>query len=221
MKNFTEIIAIIDESGSMSNLKSDVIGGFNGFIEEQKKVDGDAILTTIMFSSGRDKYYKVCDGIDLKEFEGLNESNYRPHNMTSLYDAIGRALSENKKRIKSLSKKDRPDRTILAILTDGLENASREYDKSGILKKIKKREDKGWLVIYLGANQDAFAEGSKFGVSKNKALTYTADSDGMAYALGTMSKMSASYRSMDSVDYAAVAEMDINEHASDTKKDDN
>lgn len=173
-KNLTEIIFIIDQSGSMQPLIDDTIGGFNGFIDEQKALDGRANLTTVLFSN---THHKIHDGIDLLEAARLDRSQYRPSGGTAMLDAIGDTINEVQDRIDNTQDDMRPGNVIVAITTDGQENSSVRYNKFQIQKMIEHQtKGHGWQFVFLGANMDAVSEAKSIGI--NYAATYTADTLG-------------------------------------------
>lgn len=212
-KGLTEIVTIIDKSGSMTSLRGKTIEGFNEFLHEQKNLDGEANFSLILFSSPY-KEEIVFDSVDIKEVSELTEENYYTNGTTALYDCIGKTIKSLKKRIKNLDKKDRPERTLFVIITDGEENSSRIYDKEKIFKMINKKEKNGWNFIYLGANQDSFVEGSKMGLKQGKTLNYDATSDGINYAFYNISKYAKNYRTASTLDVANEIKFD------DLKKED-
>lgn len=187
-KNLTWIVFLLDRSGSMQSMKSDVEGGFAAFIEEQKKVDGACAVTLAQFD---DSYEVVYTDKPLNE---VQELDLRPRGMTALLDSMGRVITDTKSRIKALPKDSRPGSVIMAIMTDGLENSSREWTRDAIKSLVKKHTAKhDWQFLYMGANQDAIEEGSKIGVSAANSMTYTADN-----AVGAMTSSGlnvAAYRS--------------------------
>ena len=194
MSKKTEIVCVLDRSGSMSGIINDAIGGFNSFIEEQQKIDGEASVTIALF----DHEYKLLkDNVDLKKIKLLTKDDWIPRGTTALYDAIGKTIMTVKERHKKMKKKDRP-KVIFCIVTDGLENDSKEYDNKTILNLInKQKEKKKWGFIYLAANQDAFAVGSSLGIGKGSVLDFAADTDGVNYYSTAMSHSVASYRKAD------------------------
>jgi uncharacterized protein YegL len=196
-QGLTEIVTIIDKSGSMSSLKSKTIEGFNEFLTEQKSIKGEANFSLVLFSShGKEKI--VFDSIDIQDTTNLTEENYQPNGTTALYDAIGKTIKAMKKRIKNLDDNERPDRVLFVILTDGQENDSKIFNKEKVFKLIKKMEKKNnWSFIYLGSNQDAFAEGSKMGVNTSKTLNYSADVNGMNFAYTNITNYTKQYRTAD------------------------
>ena len=194
MSNKTEIVCILDRSGSMSGIIDDAIGGFNSFIEEQQKIDGEASITIALF----DHEYKLLkDNVDLKKIKPLTKDDWIPRGTTALYDAIGKTIMTVKERHKKMKKKDRP-KVIVCIVTDGMENDSKEYNNKTIMNLInKQKEKKKWGFIYLAANQDAFAVGSSLGIGKGSVLNFVADSNGVNFYSTAMSRSVASYRNTD------------------------
>ncbi|MEI6422407.1 MAG: vWA domain-containing protein [Lentisphaerota bacterium] len=177
MRNdFAEIAVVIDESGSMKNLANDTIGGFNTFLEDQKACPGTARLTVVKFNTGYDKLY---DGVELQSAKPLTAENYRPGGMTALYDAIGQAINAVGTRLANEPEDQRPGKVIVAILTDGEENSSKEFTQEKIAEMIKHQTEKyNWNFMFLAANQDAWKAGGSLGVTN--CVNYAADSKGVA-----------------------------------------
>lgn len=169
----TEIIFILDKSGSMEHLKGDVIGGFNQFVEDQKKVKGECRMTLTLFDTNYDITIK---GEDIKDVKPLTEETYRPGGMTALLDAVGRTIDEVKKRTGK-----KPDKTILAIMTDGAENSSHEYTKEQIVNRVKEQEKEGWDFAFLGAGIDAFSDKGGAGLGFRSANLMTTDQSSAGY----------------------------------------
>lgn len=182
-QNPVEILVIADRSGSMSSIKDDAIGGFNTFLEQQQQVEGDANLSLILFDH---EYETPIESKPLHEVSPLTEATFVPRGSTAMYDAIGRSLQELHAR--------NPEKAIVCILTDGLENSSSEFNKDTVKSLIEQAEEKGWQVVYLGANQDAFAEGSKMGIRAANINNYEYSSKGIIDAYSTLSASTASYR---------------------------
>jgi hypothetical protein len=181
-----EIICIIDKSGSMGAIRSDAVGGFNTFLEEQQKVKGEANLTLVLFDTD---YQEVYHRLPVEEAKPLTDKTYIPCGGTAMNDAIGKTLAEFEK----LSTTEEFGGGIVCILTDGMENASREFDTKTIKSMIEKAEnDWNWQVVYLAANQDAFAVGSQYGFTKS--FDYDATGVGTRSALSTISASTTSYR---------------------------
>ena len=191
MKN-TEIIFVIDKSGSMSHLAGDTIGGFNGFIESQKALEGKATLTTVLF----DTTWRILhDGIDIQEVEVMNSSDYIAGGGTAMLDAIGEIINRVQDRHDELGK-EKPEEVLFVITTDGEENSSRTFNKSQIEKMIKHQTNgHGWKFMFLGANMDAVKEAEGIGISKNWSTNYAYDSKGIYDTFTTMSCTASAVRS--------------------------
>lgn len=186
----TEIIMVLDKSGSMWSVKEDTIGGFNQFIEDQKKLPGKAIFTLITFDTA---YNKISEGTPLEKFQPLNENTYTPQGATALFDAVNSAISDTIKRHSNLSAEETPGKVILVVITDGEENSSIEIkDVREIGKMVSEREKLGWEVVFLGADLDNWASmGSSMGFSK---MSNSSKAD-MRTNMKKMSAYTATYRS--------------------------
>jgi uncharacterized protein YegL len=196
-ENLTEIVFIIDRSGSMANLTNDTIGGFNTFIENQKKEAGEAVLTTILFD---DKYEILHDGVDIKKVNPLTDKEYFARGMTALLDAIGKTINTIGERLNKTEEVERPSKVIFVITTDGAENSSSEFTKPQIKEMIEHQTNKyNWQFMFLGANIDAVGTAQSFGISGQFASNYTASSVGTDALYTTLSKSVASYRSVGEV----------------------
>ncbi len=190
MKN-TEIIFVIDASGSMSHLIGDTIGGFNGFIESQKALDGKATLTTVLFDSS---WRTLHNGIDLQEVKPMSTSDYITGGMTAMLDAIGETINRVQDRHDELGE-EKPEEVLFVITTDGEENSSRNFKKSQIEKMIKHQTNgHGWKFMFLGANMDAVKEAESIGISSNYATSYTYTAQGVHDVYATMSCVTSSLR---------------------------
>ena len=188
----SEIICIIDRSGSMGLIVNDAIGGFNTFLEEQKKIPGDATLTFIQFDT---RYEVIHENLNVNDVPPLDNSTYKPRGGTALLDAIGETVDSTGQRLANMPEENRPDKIIVAILTDGEENSSRKYNLSKIRKMIEHQRKKyQWEFIYLGANQDAFAEGSKLGIDKKDSINFASTGKGVRTAYENMSDLVTFYR---------------------------
>lgn len=175
MENLTEMVFILDRSGSMSGLEKDTIGGFNSLLEKQKKEKGKALVTTMLFD---DDFTLVHDRQPIHRVAPLTEEQYFVRGCTALLDAIGLTISHIKKARKEMPKEERPDRTIVVITTDGMENSSRHYNYAKIKHKIEKCKKKNWEFLFLGANMDAIGEAAKFGIDADRAVRYECDGEG-------------------------------------------
>ncbi len=180
-----ELVCILDRSGSMAGLESDTIGGFNGFIDEQLKEEGEVKLTTILFDH---EISLIHDRLDLKAINHLNRDHYYVRGSTALYDAIGFGINKIKAVQESTSKKYKADKVIVLITTDGMENASREYNIIDIKKLIKTQEEMDWEFIFLGANIDAREVAEDMGIRRDRAATFMNDSHGINLNYQILSK---------------------------------
>lgn len=207
--NKTEIICILDRSGSMSSIIDDAIGGFNSFIDEQKKLDEPATVTVALFD---DQYELLYDNVDLKEVKRMKKSDWLPRGMTALYDAIGRTINTRVAAVKKMKKKDRPDKFLVVIVTDGHENASSEFNQQSIFSLIDKQKKNDWQFIFLAANQDAMKVGTSFGISAGNTLTFTANSTGTQTMYSSIATATKTYRSMNKavMDDAQYAQASMN-----------
>ena len=175
-KGLTEIVFILDKSGSMSGLEDDTIGGYNSFLEKQKKEEGEAVISTVLFSTDNTV---VHNRVDIKKVEKLTDKDYQVGGCTALLDAVGSSICHIVKVHKAMKEEERPEKTIFVITTDGQENSSEEFTYQNLKSLIEKETDKyGWEFIFLGANIDAVKEGAKFGIKRDHASNYTCDSVG-------------------------------------------
>lgn len=175
-KNLTELVFILDKSGSMAGLETDTIGGFNGMIEKQKKEEGEALVTTVLFST---ELSTLHDRIDIKEVKKMTEEEYYVGGCTALYDAIGCNIKHIEKIHKYIRPEDVPENTLFVITTDGFENASKKYDRAALKKLIEKKEEEGWKFLFLGANIDAEETAERIGIKRDNAVEYINDESGI------------------------------------------
>jgi hypothetical protein len=186
--NLSEIICIIDRSGSMESIKSDAIGGFNSFISEQKKGPGEANVTLVLFD---DQYDIIAAGTPLDQIVPLNEDTFVPRASTALFDAIGKTLVDVGARLAATPESKRPGNVIVAILTDGEENASHVYSREKIAAMIQHQRDVySWEFIFLAANQDAVATASQISIDAASAVPFAASAEGTRAAFSEMSQRS-------------------------------
>ncbi len=191
-EGYTDITFILDRSGSMGSIADDTIGGFNTFIKGQKETEGKATFNLIQFDN---QYEVVHENVDMKEVPDLDFTTFVPRGSTALYDAIGRTVISTGSRLKEMIEEDRPEKIIFVILTDGYENASREFKQSKIFEMIKHQEDKyNWEFIFLGANQDAFEIGATLGIKRGSTMTYAASTRGVNKLFGSVTKRMSDYR---------------------------
>jgi len=187
-----ELVLIIDKSGSMDAIKEDAIGGFNAFLEQQRNIDREANVTFALFD---DRYRLVHDGKDIHEVDDLTEETYQPSGMTALLDAVGRTVDRVGQRLDALPESEKPENVIVFILTDGMENASSDYNKEQVKEMIEHQESKyAWEFIYGGANQDAFAEAGGMGIKAENTFNFEATGKGTRDAYENSSELMASYR---------------------------
>lgn len=174
-KDLTELVFILDKSGSMSGLEEDTIGGFNAMIRKQKKAPGEALVSAVLFSDNSDV---IIDRVPLDEVKPLTEDDYFVGGCTALIDAIGGAIHHVQMIHKYIRQEDTPEHTMFVITTDGMENASHQYTSNQVKKMIKKQEKQGWEFLFLGANIDAVSTAANFGIRKERAVNYHADQQG-------------------------------------------
>ena len=191
-KGLTELVFILDRSGSMSGLEGDTIGGYNAMVNKQKKESGEAIVTTVLFD---DKYELLHDRINLKGIDPISEREYYVRGCTALLDAIGKTINKIGNVQKHTIESERAEHVLFVITTDGMENASREFSYEKIRHMIEHQKNKyGWEFIFLGANIDAVATAKRFGISEDRASNYNADSEGTSLNYEVISETVSSLR---------------------------
>ena len=175
-KNLTELVFILDRSGSMAGLEDDTIGGFNSMLEKQKAEPGEAYVSTVLFDNRSEV---IHDRLPLERVPALTRKEYYVRGCTALLDAVGGAIHHIGNIHKYAREEDRPQRTLFIITTDGMENASRRYDYRRVKEMIERQKEKyGWEFLFLGANIDAAKEAARFGISAERAANYHADHQG-------------------------------------------
>ncbi len=175
-KNLTEVVFILDRSGSMGGLESDTIGGYNGMLDKQKKEDGEALISTVLFD---DQTEILHDRIPIGKMKPITEKEYYVRGCTALLDAIGGAIRHIREVQKATDKEERPEKTLFIITTDGLENASKKYTFEKVRKMVEKQREKhGWEFVFLGANIDAIQVANSFGIQKSHTATFACDREG-------------------------------------------
>ena len=184
--NLTELVFILDRSGSMAGLESDTIGGFNSLIEKQRKQDGECYVSTILFDHVSEVLH---DRVKLSEFNKLTENDYTVRGATALIDAIGGAIHHIGNVHKYARPEDVPEHTMFVIMTDGMENASRRYSSDKVKRMIEHEKEKyGWEFLFIGANIDSVETARHFGIGADRSVNYHADSQGTAVVFETVSE---------------------------------
>ena len=177
-KNLTEMVFILDKSGSMAGLEADTIGGFNSMIERQKKEEGEALVSTVLFSS---ESKVIHDRVNLAKIEPMTDRQYCVGGCTALIDAIGEAIHHIGNVHKYAREEDRPEHTIFVITTDGMENASHRYTSDQVKTMVRQQKEKhGWEFLFLGANIDAVETAARFGIAEDRAVSFHNDAKGQA-----------------------------------------
>lgn len=177
MKNLTELVFIIDKSGSMSGLEGDTIGGFNSLIKKQKKEEGDALVSVVFFNDNQDV---VLDRVDINKVKELTENDYVCMSCTALLDAVGDSIKHIRNIHKYARKEDIPEKTVFVIMTDGLENASEKYRYHDVKRLIgRAKEESNWEFLFLGANIDAIGEAKNLGIEEDYAVEFCCDEKGI------------------------------------------
>ena len=173
--NYTHVSVLLDRSGSMESIKNDTIGGFNNFIGEQKKVEGEMTITLCQFDH---EYENLYNFIDIQEVVPLTDRTFIPRGSTALLDSVAKIIIDTGKKLAEMSEEQRPERVMIVIITDGMENASVEQTRASVAAMVKHQEDNyQWQFVYIGANQDGFTEASKMGMH---GVSYTATGQGVS-----------------------------------------
>ncbi len=193
MKNTTELVFILDRSGSMSGLEKDTVGGFNSMISKQKTEDGEALVSTVLFDN---KSVVIHDRLPLDDVPPMTEKEYFTRGCTALLDALGDAIHHIGNIHKYARREDVPEKTLFVITTDGFENASCRYDYDTVRAMIERqKENYGWDFLFLGANIDAVAEARRFGIDADCAVDYKCDEEGTALNFSVISDVVCGVRS--------------------------
>jgi uncharacterized protein YegL len=197
-QNLTEIVCILDRSGSMSSIKQEAIGGFNAFLESQKKEDGEAKMTVVQFDN---EYLVTVNGEDIQTVAPLNEDTFVPRGMTALLDAIGKTINDVSQRLSKMNDEEKPGKVIVVILTDGQENSSKEFKREQINQLIKNQSEKDkWQFLFLAAGQDAIEEAQSIGIGNLNAMNFVADAKGIGVTYNAMNTAVSMYRSTGKID---------------------
>ena len=191
-KDFTELVFILDRSGSMSGLEADTIGGFNAMLEKQRRAPGEAVVSTVLFDH---ESLVIHDRADIRAVPPLSERDYWVRGNTALLDAVGGAVHHIANVHKYARPEDVPEHTLFVITTDGMENASRRYTRADVKAMIRRQKEKyGWEFIFLGANIDAGETAESFGIARERAADFHSDGAGTRLNYWVLSKVVTSVR---------------------------
>ena len=191
--NMTELVFILDRSGSMSGLESDTIGGFNSLIEKQRRQEGECYVSVVLFDNESEVLY---DRVKLSEVREMTAEDYTVRGCTALIDAIGGAIHHIGNIHKYARKEDVPEHTMFVITTDGMENASYRYSSDRVKKMVERQKEKyGWEFLFIGANIDSVETAGRFGIGADRAVNYHADSKGTSVLFEAVSRSIGSMRS--------------------------
>ncbi|HHW94004.1 MAG TPA: VWA domain-containing protein [Clostridiaceae bacterium] len=197
-KGLTELVFILDKSGSMSGLESDTIGGFNSMLAKQKAVDGECYVTTVLFNHG---YDLIHDRIDIKAISPITDKEYQVGGATAFLDAVGMTINKIGNVQKHTAKGYRAEKVMFVIITDGEENASREFTAEKVRALIERQKEKySWEFVFLGANIDAVETAGRYGISSDRAIDYLADREGTDLNFRVLSSAVSLYRASGIVD---------------------
>lgn len=208
--NLTEIVFILDRSGSMSGLESDTIGGYKSFLKAQKETEGDAKVTTVLFDH---EYMLLHDRADINDVKPITDKEYYARGTTALLDAVGKTILDIGADLRETPEEERPAKVILVIITDGYENASREFTYKKVNEMISHQRNKyNWEFIFLGANIDAVKEAENLGIKATRAANYKADAKGSEVVYACLAENIRSFRSTGKIkdEWIKEIDMDIN-----------
>ena len=204
-KNLTELVFILDKSGSMSGLEKDTIGGFNSMLDQQRKVDGECVITTVLFDN---RYELLHDRIDIRAVQPITGKAYFVGGSTALLDAIGSTIHKIDTAQKNTTEDYRAEKVMFVIITDGEENASRHFSSAQIRQMIQHQKERyGWEFIFLGANIDAVETAGRFGIDADRAVDYVPDGEGTELNYRMMSETVATFRECGAVPTACLDEI--------------
>lgn len=197
-KGLTEIVFILDRSGSMAGLEADTIGGYNSMLAKQKREKGEAVISTVLFD---DRTEILHDRKNIQNVERITDEEYYVRGGTALLDAVGGAIHHISRIQKEMPEEERPEKTLFIITTDGLENSSQWYSYEKVKRMVEKKKKRNhWEFVFLGANIDAVEVAGRFGVAANRAVRYECDSVGTALNFTVMSKMVSCARASSSAE---------------------
>lgn len=201
-KGSIELVFILDKSGSMAGLESDTIGGYNSMLDKQKALDGECRITTVLFDHN---YELLHDRIDIHAVSPISDQEYFVGGMTALVDAVGLTISKIAKAQKNTAEEYRAEKVMFVIITDGYENASKEYSADKVKKMIEKQKKEfDWEFVFLGANIDAVETAGSLGISADRAVDYLSDSKGTRLSYQAMSSAVAAYRQLGKIDESSL-----------------
>ena len=190
--NVTELVFILDRSGSMHGLEADTLGGFNSMLEKQKNEEGDAYVSTVLFN---DHSVVIHDRVDIRKVEPMTREQYQVYGCTALLDAVGGAIHHIGNIHKYAREEDVPAKTLFVIITDGMENASHKYSLSKVKKMIEREKEKyGWEFLFLGANIDTVSTARGLGIDEDRAVKYCCDEQGTALNYDAIGKVASCLR---------------------------
>ncbi len=190
-KDLTELVFILDKSGSMADLVKDTVGGYNSLLKQNREAPGEALVSTVLFDH---RVEVLHDRVPIDQVKPLTEKDYVPSGCTALLDAVGGAIRYHERVQKILPEDYRPEHTLFCITTDGLENASKRYGYAQVKRMIEAGRERGWEFLFLGANIDVAAEAGRLGIDEDCAVEFSATSDGCAVAFDEMCLASAAVR---------------------------
>ena len=207
-KNLTELVFVIDRSGSMGGKELDTIGGFNATIDRNRKAEGEAVVTTVLFDTQETTLHSR---VNIRDVRPMTTSDYFVGGCTALLDALGGAIERTQFVHSVLPEEYVPENTVVVVITDGLENASTKYDYAQVKRMISAAQERGWEILYLGANIDAAKEAGRIGIRQDRAANFMADTQGMPIAYEAISDAVMAKRACGSIPSAwnAKAEADV------------
>jgi uncharacterized protein YegL len=196
--DLTEIVTILDRSGSMASLTNDTIGGYNNFIEEQKKVPGEANVTTVLFD---DEYTVLHDRVDIKKISPITSNEYFARGTTALFDAVGKTINTIGAKLSAINEENRPSKVIVLIITDGEENSSKEFNKEQIKQMVETQQNTfNWKFLFFGANIDSFTAAGSIGIHRNMTVDFSATDIGLKSTYNAMAVATTAYRNTGNID---------------------
>ncbi len=190
-KDMTELVFILDRSGSMSGLEDDTIGGFNSFVEKQKREKGECLVSTVLFNN---RSNVIHDRVSLDKIEKMTRKEYFASGSTALIDAMGDAIHHISNVHRYIREEDVPESTIFVIITDGKENDSHRYSSDEVKKMVSEKKEKGWEFLFLGANIDAVETAKHYGIDEDKAVDYCCDEEGIKTNFSVLSQAVSGFR---------------------------